>query len=263
MNTDEFEKKLKAHSESILSSFDFRLDIETEEFKMADKKKKFTGTLIIAAALLFTLTGTTFAAYKYLTAKEVADELDKPELAEYFTNDNYTAKTVTDGDYRAVLLGIASGRELNGLNLDTELQGGTYAVVAVEKADGTDMTQDDCSNICVSPLIEGFKPWQVNIATMHGGYTEKISDGIMYRIIECDDIGCFADRKLYIGVSDRTFISGSTYNFDEESGKISESPDYDGTNILFELKLEPELADKDKAEKYIKSLRNEGIVTDG
>ncbi|WP_409345354.1 hypothetical protein [Paenibacillus sp. MBLB4367] len=32
--------------------------------------------------------------------------------------------------------------------------------------------------------IKGRKPWQVNIVTMNGGYSEVVLDGIMYRLID-------------------------------------------------------------------------------
>lgn len=262
MNMEEFERRMREHSESILSSFDLRTDIGGKELGMKNKRNIIARTAIVAAAVLLVLSSTAFAAYKYLSAYEVAEELDKPELAEYFKNDPCSSEAVTDGDYRAALLGVASGKELNDLKLGDDLKGRTYAVVAAERTDGADMSYDDSGHICVSPLIEGYKPWQLNIATMNGGYTEKIIDGVMYRMIECDDIECFADRKIYIAVSDETFISGSTYSFDEKSGEISENPAYDGTNILFGLKLDASLADREKAEEYIGRLRDEKNILD-
>lgn len=59
----------------------------------------------------------------------------------------------------------------------------------------------------VSPLIKGLKPWQVNITTMNGGYSEAVIDGIMYRLIECDGVEMFADRGVYLAVSNGSSFS--------------------------------------------------------
>ncbi len=62
------------------------------------------------------------------------------------------------------------------------------------------MTFDD--SILILPLIDGLKPWEYNIYTMHGIYGAQITDGVLYRIIEFDSIGCFADRNVYMAVTD-------------------------------------------------------------
>lgn len=114
----------------------------------------------------------------------------------------------------------------------------------------------------VSPLIKGLKPWQVNITTMNGGYSEAVIDGIMYRLIECDGVEMFADRGVYLAVSNgSSFFSKDAFAYNESTGEISANNDYKGTAILFELPLDPTKADPVKAESYLQELLKEPLPT--
>ena len=89
---------------------------------------------------------------------------------------------------------------------------------------------------------------------MHGGYHQFIENGVLYRLIECDDIELFADKKLYLCVSDTNFFSVDAFSFDEETGVITEKPDYNGLNILFDLPLDAAKANPEKAKAYVDAL---------
>jgi hypothetical protein len=92
---------------------------------------------------------------------------------------------------------------------------------------------------------------------MNGSYMGKVIDGVLYRIIECDNVELFADKDLYLAVSDTAFFSRNAYDYDEETGLITANAAYVGTNILFDLKLDSSKADPVKAEAYIKQLEDE------
>lgn len=57
----------------------------------------------------------------------------------------------------------------------------------------------------ISPLIKGQEPWRANIATMNGGYADTVIDGIMYRLIACDQVEIFADRGDRCGLDSRGY----------------------------------------------------------
>jgi hypothetical protein len=139
----------------------------------------------------------------------------------------------------------------------------TYVAVAIENADGTDMTKEYENNFFVSPLIQGLKPWSYNIASMNGSYSEKVVDGVLYRVIECDSIEVFADKKLYLAISDTAFFSREAFDYDEETGHITENTAYEGTNVLFEFELDESKADPVKAEEYLKQLEEEWSSDNG
>lgn len=225
--------------------------------------KKSVKTILLAAALVCAMSATAFAAYQYLTAGEVADEMGDKKLAAQLNGSSFVPQTQTDGDYQATVLGVVTGENISDFQPDTwdVAPGNTYAVVAVEKIDGTAMTWDD--NILVTPLIQGQTPWQYNIFTMHhGGAQMQIIDGVLYRIVEFDDIQCFADREVYLAVLGEAFINNASYQMDETTGIITPSPNYEGTNILFTLPLDPQNADPEKAKQILKAI-DEEMASDG
>ena len=172
--------------------------------------------IVILAAAIICLIGTTaFAAFHLLSAKDVANKLGDTKLAQYFEKQGTVSDTITDGDYKATVLGIATGKNLSKFKSSSWkiFPERTYAVVAVEKTDGSPMSYDD--KILVTPLIEGLKPWQYNIFTMNGGYSADIIDGVLYRIIELDNIEYFADRNVYMAVLSEPFLNNTAYSFDE------------------------------------------------
>jgi len=92
---------------------------------------------------------------------------------------------------------------------------------------------------------------------MGGGYSTAVRDGVMYRMLEMDNIEMFADKGIYVGVSSGTFYDREAYRFDEGSGEISRNTDYKGVNALFTLPVDKSKADSAAAEAYLEKLRAE------
>lgn len=257
---NELEKKLREHSKNVKSFISAPFDIKREELYMT--KRKFNFKWVILAAAIICLIGTSvYAAVKLLSPKEIAGELGDKTLAEYF-GEGAMSETKTDGKYKATVLGVTSGEKISDFKASVweVYPDRTYVAVAVEKTDGSEMTYDD--EILVTPFISGLDPQRYNIITMHGGYSAKIIDGILYRIIECDSIEYFADRNLYLGIADTVFPKKGQFDFDESAGNISENKEYSGTNILFELKLDKSKANPEKAQEYLQSLENQSGEAD-
>lgn len=234
-----------------------------EEKKMKYRfSKKLTGVLI-AAAILVTMTLSAFAAWHFLNPQQVAQQLGDNKLAQAFDNQSAVAinNSITSKGYKITLHGVISGKGLSqfealGEKLNPER---TYAVVSIAKTDGSkmpDALDENYGNppFLVSPLIRGQKPWQVNIFTMNGGYVEDVIEGVMYRIIDCDSLEMFADRGTYISVVNDNFINNNTFNYNEKTGEISSKADYDGVNVVFDLPLDKNKANHEKAEKYLDEL---------
>ncbi len=262
MKISDLEKRLQNHAKVTKSVIAAPFDIESEEIKMSKKNHYNIKRAAILAAAAICLIGTTvFAAVRLLSAEDVADTFGETTLAQYFNEQGVSYGTVMDGDYKATVLGIASGENLSKFESSSwELfPEKTYAVVAVEKTDGSPMSFDD--QILVTPLIEGLRPWEYNIFTMNGGYTADIIDGILYRIIEFDNIEYFADRNVYIAVLSEAFPDNTAYSFDETTGAIAPKDDYNGTNILIKLELDKSKADPKKAMEYLNKLNED--MSDG
>ncbi len=227
-----------------------------EPHSMKWSKTKWIAACAIICILI--VPTTIYAAQRLLSPKEVASEVGDNKLSEAFEEEGIeTYQTETDGIYTVTYLGYVNGKTMSDrtgsaweLNPDR-----TYVATAIERIDGEDISYMD--NLFVSPIIQGLKPWLYNIASMNGGYVSKIIEGVLYRIIECDTIEIFSDKKLYLVVSDTPFYSVEAYDYDEETGLLTPKETYGGTNILFNMDLDSSKADSEKAEAYIKQLEDE------
>ncbi|MDR0974570.1 MAG: hypothetical protein LBL80_02630 [Ruminococcus sp.] len=233
-----------------------------------------------------------YAAINYLKPSEVAERLHYPEVAEQFeiqtsfintTNSTNTAESaessavapaavisepesVTSGGYTFTLLGVTSGADLNVMKEDAE-DGRTYAVVAIENADGTPFDSEtfyvdmDSPRFFVSPLVHGREPWKGGaIIQGGGGAAERIIDGILYRLIDCDNIEIFADTGVSLAVSTGNFYSTEAFDYNAETG-LTTAKDFDGGSAIFELPLDPALGDPQKAAAYWEKFEYEATQT--
>ncbi len=243
---------------------------EKESKTMSEKNRKLRipAAAMIAAAVIVAGSASAYAAWRYLTPEQVAQTAEDQKLAAAFQGEDAVAVNEVQeyGNYRITLLGIVSGKNLsqyegwdeNGNVLDDR----TYVVTAIENADGTprpDTSEEGYGEdpFFVSPLIEGLDPAIYNSATMDGGYSEMVEDGIQYRIAECNNVDMFADRQVYLCVNDGSFYNNEAYLYDEASGSIGRNEDYQGVNALFTLPLDKSKADKEAAEKYVKEFEAE------
>ena len=263
MKISDLEKRLQEHASITKSVMAAPFDLESEELNMSDTRHHSIKRAILIAAAITCLIGTTaFAAFHLLNAKDVANKLGDAKLAQYFEEHGTVSDTITDGDYKATVLGIVSGENLSRFKSSSWefFPERTYAVVAVEKADGSPMTFED--NILVTPLIEGLNPWQYNVFTMNGSYSADIIDGVLYRIIEFDNIEYFSDRNVFMAIVSELFLNNEQYSFDENTGAIAPKEDYNGTNILIRLNLDKSKANPIKAAEYLNKLDNRITVSD-
>lgn len=239
-----------------------------EKEEMKDIKRKgpvFVVTAICALLLSVTVVG---AAVKYLNSENIAKESGNQDAIKAFSGENSMEinEKKQAGGYFFTLLGISTGEKLGqeGLkNESTELEK-SYAVIAIEKEDGSAMPSIEDEDygklqLFISPLIQGLKPWQYNIASMNGGYYEIEKEGILYRMIECDNIEKFADKKLYLCISNTIFYSNEAFQYDEATGSITVNENYDGINLLFDLPIDKSKANPEEAETYLKGL---GLFTE-
>lgn len=237
---------------------------EIDYMKLISRKRMAVALTAVAITLVMSVTA--FAAWQLLTPKDVALHFGDSKLAQAFEEKNAVVinKTVVSGGYNITLLGITSGKGLSDLKSSDENinPDRTYAVVSIAKEDGSkmpDVQDEDYGKVpfFISPLIKGQKPWQVNIASMNGGYSACVIDGVMYRLIECDGIEMFADRGLYMCVSSSTFYDIKAFSYNEKTGEVTINKNYNGVAALFDLPLDIKKADHKKADKYLSELLGE------
>lgn len=154
-------------------------------------------------------------------------------------------ETLEAGEYRFKLYTAATKEALtkSGLADEASEEGDTYVILAVERLDGTpmpDTSSDEYSEITlfVSPLIQGLAPWQYNMASMGGSHSTTVKDGVLYRIIACDDIALFADRRIYLCITDTTFYPAEAYDYNETDGTISRNEAYEAKALAYLQRLE-------------------------
>lgn len=271
-NSEQFDKLLKqALSSTVNPSEDLNKKIISqlkENDIMKSVYKKRVSSVIISITFTIIISITAFAAWNFLSSKQVAERMGNNALAKAFDSEDAIEinKSIISGDYNFTLLGITSGKNFNDFKgSENEVNPDrTYAVVSIVKQDGSNMpdTKDDDYGqvpFFISPLIKGQRPWQYNISSMNGGYQDIVVDGIMYRLIECDGVEMFADRGLYLCISTSNFYDISAFNYNEETGEVSTNNDYDGANALFDLNLDITKADHEKAEKYLNGLWEEPL----
>lgn len=225
------------------------------------KKKNLYRKVMTAAAVAAVFLGvstTAVAAYHMLNASSAARELDRGDLADSFTKNNILEDEVKKqgSAFEVTLLGVLTGERMGkdlaeGMDVQQER---TYAAVAIARTDGNSMQEDQDLSFFVSPLIQGLDPAFYNIASMNGSISWKVMDGVLYYLVDCDDIACFADRSIYLAVMDRGLYDNQAYSYDESSGKIARREEYQGLNLLFDLALDPALADPQKAAAYLQEL---------
>lgn len=220
-----------------------------------------------AAACVLVMSVTAVATVKYLSRDEILDEMMDAGAQEAFEKGEVLEinQVIESGDYLFTLYGVATRETLAENDLDifsggnSRDEGNTFVVLSIAYKDGTPMpsTHDPEYNeieFFVSPLIQGLDPFLYNAIYMGGGYGEMERNGVLYRIMECDDIALFADRELYLCITDSTFYKKNAFLYNEVDGTITPNEDYEGVNVLFNLPIDASRADAGKAEEYLKRL---------
>lgn len=239
------------------------------ETEVVMRKSWIKGAPAVALALVLVLGGSlsAYAAWKYMKPEQVASEFEDEKLEKAFLKEDGTDinESQSYGGYTATLLGMVSGENISKYELesDGEIQADrTYAVLAIEKEDGTPIpefidAEGDENEFLVSPLIKGENPNFINIYCMNGGATSDVKDGIMYKIVDCDNLEAFANQGVYLSVTHTTFYESEAYSYDEESGEITRNEAYEGLNALFELPLDTSKADDKKAEEQLREWKEQ------
>lgn len=214
---------------------------------------------VAAAVLIFCMAAipaSVYAYFHYLTPAQTAKEMGMDKLAEKFGQKGEQAQSVSVKGYRISYLGQVTGKNLEqglkGAEVEKEK---TYIVTAVQKESGEAMTYGD--RFFVGPLVRGLDPVHFNIAGRGSSAVRMIDNGIQYCISECDTIGIFADRDIYLAVQEGDSLNAEAYAMDRETGVISANKDYEKVNVLFPLRLDPGMADEEKAAAYIAEVEKE------
>lgn len=235
---------------------------KAKETQTMKHKTTFRSGVAAAAAIAILAVGSVsaYAAYRYLTPSQVADQMmENGALAKAFESKdaiviNETQKTA---GYEITLMGIVTGKDLslvvNDENRSAISTKKSYVVTAIAKEDGTPLpgTKDGgYQTFCVSALIHGKRFVDVNNATLHAGAQAFVQDGVQYQLLECDNLEIFADMGVYISVVESFGEESQAFTMDEKTGDYTVNKSYDGLKALFVLPLDKSKADDTAAESY-------------
>lgn len=240
---------------------------QKEAWMMRRQHRRIPAAVLAAAVVLVLGSVSAVAAWKYLSPAQMAERTEDEKLTGAFQSKDAIAinETQTYGDYRITLLGVVSGGGISSYltQADGRLESNrTYIAVAIERADNTPMpdTSDPAYgdlSFLVSPYIKGYEPYKYNSFTLSGGYTDFVQGGVLYRLSECNNVELFADKGVYLGVSDGSFYNPDAYLYDAAAGTLARNETYEGVNALFDLPLPISKADPDAARELIRSLEEE------
>lgn len=262
MNMTDFEERLVKHGKNIKSHISAPFDIESEELTMTKKHRTIKGIVCVAAVVAALLGTTVFAAYHLMSAAEIAQKADygrlSAVLAEEDTKFDMTPQQC--GDYTVELLGITTGKNLSNFTDDVGNDDRTYIIGAISRTDGKAIS-DDYTGLMLTPLVSGYKPWDVNIFTLGGGKSEFITEDNMadYFVYECDSLEMFADHTVYIAVyggalpdwNSEGFAPSSDIFTMEEDGSIRFADNYKGAGAIFTVPFDKSKADPQKAAEFL------------
>ena len=233
------------------------------------KHKTFRSGAAAAAAIAILAVGSVsaYAAYRYLTPSQVADEItDGGALAKAFESKdavlvNETQKTA---GYDITLMGLVSGKDLMPVapedSLNSISKEKTYAVLAIAKEDGSPMPgmqDNDYQIFCASALVKGKSFMDVNNGTLNAGAYAFEQDGVQYQILECDNLEIFANIGVYVGVVEDFGEESHAFTMDKETGEYRVDESYDGMKALFTIPLDKSKADDAAAEKFFQEIEAE------
>lgn len=238
---------------------------------MSEKRSYRQRSKVVAAVVCTVIllgSGSVYAANHYLNPSQIVDEISADSaLSKAFADKDAITinETQTSNGYDITLLGLVSGEKL-GLCVPDETKKEvsdkhSYAALAISKSEGSKMSN---RNFCVSPLINGEAFTDVNAATLNVGLSWFEKDGVIYELIECDNLEIFADRGVYLSLVDNFGDEVAAFRMNEATGKYHKVEDYAGTSALFTLPLDKDKADTVAADKFLASLkREEDSETDG
>lgn len=210
-----------------------------EDEEMNKHAKKFTIPLI-AVALIAALSAVALGASYFLSPKDIAEQMkDRTLAAEFAKIDTpFSLPPQTSGDYTFQILGVTSGKNLSDYtDADTEK---SYVVGAIARADGVPLTER--SDIMISPLVAGYRPWHINAFTLGGGRSDILHEGVDYFIFESNSLEIFADHTVYIAAYEGIAPGAETFAM-EEDGSIRYQDSYNGPKALFTLPMDASKAD--------------------
>lgn len=232
------------------------LPVGKEPAMKKSKAHKHLKTWLVAAALVVFIAFSAFAVVKYALPKTMVDDLSldtntvaSDGVGEAVCKTNgliFTLEGVTTGK-------LPEGYTFNGVRPKDD--GCTYAIVSIRSEDGKPFWYLDdekgyhADNFGFTILVNGYAPNPSMLMDLqHDGrycYEDK-DNNTLYWAYDITNALCFADRGVLLNVCNGMCSDVSILRINKDGGFYFEDS-YPGIRVLFDLPLDPSLADSEKA----------------
>lgn len=256
MNRDDYRRAVDA----LPFSTDFQERTEALVRQQAQSKKEcivmkkrglVRAVAIAAAVALFTVSA--YAASRWLSPAQVAEQHRDPMLAQAFESEDAIRldQSVQTENFCVTLAGLVSGENLSSWTSQAD-QARTYAVMILESLDGTPLNREDfpLADYTFTPLVADFTPWSVNNWTLGAGVSLLEQDGVLYYLLDTRSVEMFADHTVYLAFYQGTAPDRDTFTMAED-GTISFVNGFEGPRALFTLPLDAGKADPAAVERFM------------
>lgn len=225
--------------------------------------KKQLKTWLVAAALVVLIAFSAVAAVKLLPPKQMIDDLSlNPSVLA--ANEGSNLEQHSNG-LIFTLEGVTQGKLPEGYTFNGERPTDddcTYAIVSIRSEDGKpfwytdDETGYHANNFGFSILVNGFAPNGSMFKTdyLHDGryFYKNEETNTLYWAYDITNALCFADRGVLLQVCDGMTSGPEEIRIDKNGGFYFEDS-YPGIRVLFDLPLNPSLADSKKAAEWVQT----------
>ena len=225
--------------------------------------RKHLKTWFVAAALVVLIAFSAVAAVKLLPPKQMLDDLSLNPNA--LTTAETSNKEQRSNGLVFTLEGVTQGKLPEGYTFNGERPTDddcTYAIVSIRSENGKpfwytdDETGYHANNFGFSILVNGFAPNGSMFKTdfLHDGryFYENEETNTLYWAYDITNALCFADRGVLLQVCDGMTSGPEEIRIDKNGGFYFEDS-YPGIRVLFDLPLNPSLADSKKAAEWLQT----------
>lgn len=252
-------------------AIDVFAEIEMRQNAMKNNKKMSAGKVaVLVFAMICVLCMSAFAAYHFAVPGELEESLGtklvniQPVLSENANSKNSqvvadTARTdgctikfeaIADAEaIRPVLTSDSSGKKIE-INVQDK-----FAIFSVRSNDGSSLENkysfsNNPLGYCVG--VPGYSPNNAAFGYNFGDFYDKENNTL---IIACliNEAEVFADEKPYIALFSGSAYASVDFLRMDENGQPYFMEDYDGLKAIFELPLDPSLADEAVKSEMLKT----------
>ncbi len=239
---------------------------EDDSMNMTPKKKRGVLRPLLIAALVLLVAFSAAAAVRFFVPKKLSEDLqlDLSSLQPVVDMQNAepgsvrtVQKTQKTNGLVITFEAIAKGKSVFAdvwKGEGTVQEEATYAIFTIRREDGAPFygNQDgknftlpyQAPNFGYNLLLKGYSPNASALIDRHHIFQYE-EGNVLYKAYDITDVLCFADKAPYIVINDGMAVTSDILRIDK-NGDFYYDDNYKGIRALFDLNLDPALADPEK-----------------